>query len=110
MRRAFSTFSLPQPAVVAAQAQPDPEFTSLGPNPPNPEEGKGVWSLAYETGGRAPRLLACWMGVESLRSRPLIAAADLFWGGVGPQTRRSTRPLWAIDDQPTPFWKDTRAD
>ncbi|GBF95500.1 phosphoglucomutase [Raphidocelis subcapitata] len=53
VRRAFSTFSLPQPAVVAAQAQPDPEFTSLGPNPPNPEEGKGVWTLAYETAAAA---------------------------------------------------------
>jgi hypothetical protein len=43
--------SLPAPTVVKAQSTPDPEFTSLGPNPPNPEEGKGVWTLAYETGG-----------------------------------------------------------
>lgn len=45
------TFGLPPPIVVAQQANPDPEFSSLGSNPPNPEEGKGVWTLAYETGG-----------------------------------------------------------
>lgn len=44
LRRAFHTFGLPPPLVVAAQAEPDPEFSTVAF--PNPEEGRATWALA----------------------------------------------------------------
>lgn len=45
--RAFGEFGLPPPIMVEAQAAPDPEFPTVVF--PNPEEGEGTWSLAFET-------------------------------------------------------------
>ncbi|KAG1656330.1 hypothetical protein FOA52_006662 [Chlamydomonas sp. UWO 241] len=48
VRRAFEVMGLQAPVQVAAQEQPDPEFPTVAF--PNPEEGKGAWRLAEETG------------------------------------------------------------
>uniref|UniRef100_A0A6U2BWI2 phosphoglucomutase (alpha-D-glucose-1,6-bisphosphate-dependent) n=1 Tax=Chlamydomonas euryale TaxID=1486919 RepID=A0A6U2BWI2_9CHLO len=46
--RAFQVMGLPPPVMVAEQEAPDPEFPTVAF--PNPEEGKGAWRLAVETG------------------------------------------------------------
>lgn len=52
----MQVFGLPRPLVVEAQAAPDPEFPTV--SFPNPEEGKGTWQMAFDTGGGA-QLLTC---------------------------------------------------
>ena len=44
--QAFRVFGLPEPIAVPSQADPNPEFPTV--EFPNPEEGKGVWSAAYQ--------------------------------------------------------------
>lgn len=44
--QAFKAFGLPEPIAVPSQAHPDPEFPTV--ELPNPEEGKGVWTAAYQ--------------------------------------------------------------
>lgn len=46
--RAFQVMGLPEPYIVPEQRQPDPEFPTVVF--PNPEEGKGTWSMAFRTG------------------------------------------------------------
>ena len=41
---------LPPPILVPEQELPDPEFPTVVF--PNPEEGKGTWQLAFQTGAR----------------------------------------------------------
>jgi len=56
VRRAFKLLGLPEPYIVPQQEQPDPEFSTVVF--PNPEEGKGTWALAFNTGAeRGARLL-----------------------------------------------------
>mmetsp|Transcript_8352 Transcript_8352/g.11229 ORF Transcript_8352/g.11229 Transcript_8352/m.11229 type:complete len:614 (+) Transcript_8352:64-1905(+) len=50
VERAFSTFSLPPLVPVEEQMKPDPNFSTV--KFPNPEEGKGVLSLAIEAANR----------------------------------------------------------
>lgn len=47
----FQVMGLPTPTLVARQEKPDPEFPTVAF--PNPEEGKGTWALAFETGASA---------------------------------------------------------
>ena len=54
--RAFREFGLPPPVAVAAQAAPDPDFSTV--DFPNPEEGEGAWRLAYEAAERAGAAVA----------------------------------------------------
>eukprot|EP00891_Asterochloris_glomerata_P002840 jgi/Astpho2/2840/Aster-x1101 len=46
VQQAFKAFGLPEPIAVPSQAHPDPEFPTV--ELPNPEEGKGVWTAAYQ--------------------------------------------------------------
>ncbi|GIL49353.1 hypothetical protein Vafri_5656 [Volvox africanus] len=45
---AFRIMDLPMPYVVPEQRDPDPEFPTVVF--PNPEEGKGTWSMAFQAG------------------------------------------------------------
>jgi phosphomannomutase len=51
--RAFECMGLPAPLIVPDQAYPDPDFPTVPF--PNPEEGEGVWQLAYDLGA-TPRV------------------------------------------------------
>ncbi|KAG2493579.1 hypothetical protein HYH03_008098 [Edaphochlamys debaryana] len=54
--RAFQVLGLPAPYVVPEQAEPDPEFPTVVF--PNPEEGKGTWSMTFQAGAaRGARLV-----------------------------------------------------
>lgn len=44
----MQVMGLPEPYIVPEQRQPDPEFPTVVF--PNPEEGKGTWSMAFRTG------------------------------------------------------------
>ena len=50
--RAFQCMGLPAPLIVPDQAYPDPGFPTTPF--PNPEEGEGVWQLAYDLGVAHP--------------------------------------------------------
>ncbi|GIL73722.1 hypothetical protein Vretimale_5391 [Volvox reticuliferus] len=46
--KAFQVMDLPTPYVVPEQRDPDPEFPTV--MFPNPEEGKGTWSMSFQAG------------------------------------------------------------
>jgi len=56
LQRAFRSFNLPEPIMVAEQAEPDADFTTVAF--PNPEEGEGTWNLTFQTAERAGAPLA----------------------------------------------------
>lgn len=76
--RAFKVFGLPQPVVVQSQAVPDPEFSTLGSLPPNPEEGRGVWTMAFETAAASGSSVVLANDPDADR----LAAAESVGGGT----------------------------
>ncbi|KAF8059165.1 PGM2 [Scenedesmus sp. PABB004] len=82
--RAFKTFGLPEPLVVAAQAAPDPEFPTVVF--PNPEEGEGTWQMAFDTATEHGAALVLANDPDADR----LAAAEQALDGAGRGTGRFT--------------------
>lgn len=86
---------LPEPHAVPQQAAPDPEFPTVVF--PNPEEGKGVWTLSFEAGEavagadrRRTRMRSecvAWVGSWPAQHPAKLASSAVKPGGLPPCRR-----------------------
>ena len=77
----LQVMGLPCPHVVAQQSDPDPDFPTVVF--PNPEEGKGTWRLAFETGAACfggPRLGTLLLFAQA-RHSALAGPGLHYWPG-----------------------------